>query len=172
MKMGENVKIWKEVYLRRYIYLAICISGFLVFSYIFFDDIFSIELNLDYFSIVIILGFFLLLLMHILRVKLTFFTKEVIRIGNAPDDSYEVFRLKQKPSVINWSDVKEIKIFGREVRRPLNSAIINMLAIKTKSNKKYECFIAQPKGFIQALKTLKKTHLLSKDSKYLDLAKK
>ncbi|MEK6875869.1 MAG: hypothetical protein AABX63_00540 [Nanoarchaeota archaeon] len=164
-------KIWKDRHIKRYIYLLICTSGFLVFSYIFFDDIFNIELSLDYFSIIIILGFFFLLLMHTLRAKLNFVTKEGIRIGNAPDDSYEIFRLKQKPTVINWADIKVIKIFGREVRRILNSAIIDILTIRTKDNNKYESFIADPKGFVKVLKSLNKEHLLVKDSKYLNLLK-
>jgi len=164
-------KIWKDNHIKKYIYIAICTSGFLVFSYIFFDDIFNIEVSLDYFSILIILGFFFLLLVHILRVKLNFVTEKGIRIGNAPDDSYEVFRLKQKPTTINWSDIREIKIFGREIRRPLNSVIIDMLAIKTRDNNKYESFIADPKGFVKAIKDLKKQHLLSKNSKYLETTK-
>ncbi len=165
-------KIWQDRHIKKYILITITSIAFLVFLIISFDDLFMPKLNLDYFSIMGILIFLLLLIIHILRVRLNFVTKNGIRIGNAPDDSYEVFRLKQKPILIKWSDIKEIKIFGREVRRPLNSAIIDMLTIKTKSNKKYECFVAKPKGFVQALKTVKKTHLLSKGSKYLDLLKK
>ena len=172
MREEKSDKIWVDWYIKKYIYIGICASGFLFFLTISFKQLAILKLSLDYFSILSILTFFLLLTLHILRVRLSFILPDSIRIGNAPDDTYEIFRLKQKPTTISWNDIKKIKIFGRQIRHPLNSVNIDILSIKTKDNKKYESFIAQPKGFIQAIKKLKKTHLLSKNSKYLDLEKK
>jgi hypothetical protein len=69
---------------------------------------------------------------------------------------------------INWADIEYITIIRKEVKHNFVLFLVPFLIVKSKSGKKYECFIARPKSFIKSLKNLKKEKLISKDSKYLD----
>lgn len=170
--MNQNEKTWQDRHIKRYIAIALGLS-MLVFSlFVGFKRLLNPKLSWDYVGIVLILGFSGLLLINVLRIKLSEVYSDGIRIGNAPDNSYEKFRLKHKPILINWDDIKNIKIYGKDVSTALAPGAIDILLIKTKDNIKFESFIAQPKGFVKALKSLNKHHLLSKDSKYRDTTKK
>jgi len=164
-------KIWSDRHNKRYALLALMVVGIFIFLYIFRWSLFQPKFSLSYISITIILFYFSIFIIHILRVRLTSIFEEGLRIGNAPDNSYEKFKLN-KSAFIYWEDITELKIYGKDVRTGLAPSTINLLRIKTKEKKKYESFLAQPKDFVDALKQLKKGNLLSKNSKYLDLLKK
>ena len=110
MRKGKSDKIWKDWHIKKYVTILICISSFFIFLFLFFDKLFNPTLSLNYLSIIIILTFFAVLSINVLRINLTFITKEGIKIGNAPDNSYERFRFKQKSSLIKWNNIEEIKI--------------------------------------------------------------
>ena len=164
-------KLWQDRHIKKFIYITLVLFILLFFLYISFDHLVNPELSLSYFSITIILTFFLLFLIHIFRVRLTFISLDGIRLGNAPDDSYEKFKLHQKSINIYWNEIKSIRIIGRQIKRPTYIDIINILIISTKKGIKYESFIAQPKGFVKTIKAFKKGHLFVKDSKYLEIIK-
>lgn len=165
--MNKNKRIWQDRHIKKYIYILLSFSMFITFLVIGFKKLINPELSLEYFSIILILAFSLLLLINILRVRLSFIAFDGIRIGSAVDNSYERFRLKQKPTLIKWDNIKNIKIYGKDVSTALAPGTIDMLLVKTKDNIKFESFIAQPKDFVQTIKNLKKDYLFAKDSKYL-----
>ena len=128
--------------------------------------------NNDIFFIILLLFFSSLIILNTFRINLSSVDVSGIRIGNAIDDKYQSIFLKNKKIFIKWDDMNKIKVKSKSVRRPFSSALINIVSITLKNNQKYESFIAQPKGFIKALKQLGKQKLLSKDSKYLEILKK
>lgn len=160
-------RIWKDFHFLKTSLLVIFIL-FFTFSFIVYIKELGFILTKQLFLLSIVLSVPLYFIIGMLRNRLTYITSEGIRIGNAYDDSYERIFLKQKPTFIEWNKIKEIKIIGKEVPRPGYKWLVDFLIIKTKEGKKYQSFIARPKGFIQALKKLKKSSLLSKDSKYLN----
>lgn len=166
------MKIWQDRHIKKYIYIILLSTLFGTFLYLGYDTLFSFELTLGYFSIILILAFSLLFLLHIFRVKLSYIDSNGIRIGNAPDDSYEKFKLNQKIHYIEWSQINNIKIKGRGIKRPTHMDVIDILTVNIKDNQKYESFIADPKGFLKALKSLKKDKLVAEDSKYVEVINK
>ena len=109
----------------------------------------------------------LLLLVFILRIRFTYVSDNGIRIGNARNGEYDYIKIS-KPIFIKWNEIKNIKIYKKPIKQPLMLDYQSFLMIRTFSQDKYESFIAQPDGFIQALKKLKKGYLLAKDSKHLN----
>ncbi|MBI5003344.1 hypothetical protein HZC31_08225 [Candidatus Woesearchaeota archaeon] len=87
-------------------------------------------------------------------------------MGNMSSHLYEFFFLKKNTIFLEWEKIKQITIINRAVIISHYSVLKPFLVIKTKGGRKYECFLAQPKGFMRALKSINKEHLLSKDSKY------
>ncbi len=171
MEKTTTVTVWRDIHIKKYIYIAICLGMFITFTFLGHNNLLNPEISLDYFSLILILIFSGVLLINILRIKLSAIYVSGIRIGNAPDNSYEKFRLKQKPLLILWGNIKEIKIYGKDVSTALAPGIINLIRIKLNTGQIYECFIAQPKGFVKTLKDLNKHHLLTKDSKYREILK-
>ncbi len=164
-------KIWRDFHFLKTSLLVVFIL-FLVFAFFVYVKELGFILTKQLFLLLIVLCVPLYFILGMIRNRLTYITSEGIRIGNAYDDSYERVLLKQKPKYLLWNEIKEIKIIGREVPRPGYKWLVDFLIIKTKNGQKYECFIADPKGFVKAIKELKKDHLFDKDSKYLDSLKK
>jgi hypothetical protein len=115
--------------------------------------------------IVLILGILLFLYVFIcaIIVKLTKVTEEGIIIGNAKDDTYSSI-ITRKAIFVQWNEIKRIKIINKVVRHSIYHFIKTFLIVSLKNNTKFETFIAQPTEFLNALKSLEKEYLLSKDS--------
>jgi hypothetical protein len=113
----------------------------------------------------------LLLLIIILRIKLSSINTKGIKIGNAPNGEYYSVMLS-KSQFIEWDKIKSIKLYNKAVKQPLMVDYQSFLLIKTKDGQKYESFIAQPEKFLLQIKKLRKAQLVSTDSKYYDLIKK
>ena len=156
-------KIWRDINIRRiyYFFLSVGMISFIIY----YNTDYTLEKNEIILSFIIAI-YSIFIMFNTLRTKLTYISNQGIRIGNALNDKYDAFKSLKKAEFIPWGVIDSIKIFRREIHRPFHNVLISYVLIKTKDNKKYESFIANPKGFIQALKTLKKTHLISKDSKY------
>lgn len=167
-KKDKMQKVWRDIHFLAVFYVTFFIVFLIYVLIVFIKEGGFGSVNRTYLWFVVIFVFPTYFFVGIIRNKLTYITKDGIRIGNAHDDAYGKFFLKQKQKFFTWDEVKKIKIIGRQVPRPGYSWIIDYLIITTTDGKKYECFIAQPKGFVQALRQLKKAHLLSKDSKYLE----
>ncbi|MEK6818299.1 MAG: hypothetical protein AABY10_00015 [Nanoarchaeota archaeon] len=115
-------------------------------------------------SILIILVCIIVTYSQIIR-KLSFICTEGIFIGNASLKEWNSLNLIKR-IFLKWKDVRYLKLENHEVKVSKGSWCKTFIVITTKRNKKYQCVVYDPKGFIQALKKLKKYHLLSKDSKY------
>ena len=157
--------VWKDFHIIRFIYLLILFILNPISIYLIIKDYLMGDYRLDAILLLIFCTYFL---NSILRTKLTQVSKKGIRIGNAIDDKYEKLKLK-KSILIDWKNIKAIKIIGHEIRRQSGFDVKNFLSIKTKEGKTYESFIANYKGFIKIMKKLNKAHLFSKDSKYQEL---
>jgi hypothetical protein len=163
------MKIWRDTHYFR-IFLLIC-------SYIFL--LFYLKAVIKYFSndvkqsllLILIMCIPILFIINILRTRLTYITSEGIRIGNAPEDTYERIKLP-KTIFLSWKEIDKITIINRVVKHNFRQVLRPFLIVKSKKGKRYECFIAQPRSFLEALKKLNKFNLVSKDSKYLDVGKK
>ena len=165
-------KVWKDFQFRR-VFLQIFFVFYLsFFTYVYLKDYKKYPFYSGVLFLLILYSIPLYYLINTMRMKLTYITKDGIRIGNSPEESYQTLRLMEQPKFIKWNEISNVKIIGREVKRPVSVRVINILVIKTNNGKKLECFIAQPKGFVNALKDLKKYTFLTKDSKYFDLLKK
>lgn len=158
--------VWRDFHIKRYL-IVLFITAFMIFainaSNPTLDDLLSRKIILPLVP--------LLLLIIVLRIKLTYVREDGICIGNAPNGEYYSLKLS-KPKFIIWDVIKLIKIYNKAIKQPLMVDYQSFLLVTTKDNIKYECFIAQPKGFVKALKNLNKHHLLSKDSKYRDTIEK
>ena len=163
-------KIWVDRHFMKY-FLDIALGGLLLL--VLYADFGEMRADIskylltttfiEYLAILLIIFFFI----NSARIKLTYITKEGIRIGNASDDMYDKFKLKQ-PHLYKWNEIKYVKIVGKEIRRPFHDDLINVLILRPKKAVKKECFIARPKGFVKVLNQLGKSYLLLKDSKFLD----
>lgn len=152
--------IWRDWSIRATIFLISSLS-------VIFISIYSIfTYDEDYIYIVIAILFSIFFIVNIIRTKLTYITNKGIRIGNAPDDNYEHFILNKKSNFILWSEIKSITIARKVVRRPLWAELMPYLIIRTKSNKIYESFLGNPKGFLNIIKKSGKDNLLAKNSYY------
>ncbi len=98
--------------------------------------------------------------------KLTKLNKGGILVGNAKNDKYESINLS-KPQFIAWKDVKRIEIIRKEVRHPVGFVLNNFLIVTTKSHKTNICFLANARGFVNAIDQLHKSKLLTKKPKNL-----
>jgi len=163
--------IWKDFnYMKLFLFIGVILIGWLSVYTITKDYKMQIY-DFNTLASVLGIGFSVFFLYNLIRTKLIYISNEGIRIGNAPDDRYQHIKLKNKATFLKWNEIKSIKIERHQVRRMAAYDLIDFLVIKIKAGKKYQSFIARPKGFVNALKQLKKDHLLSKDSKYLDLLK-
>lgn len=160
--------VWKDFHLRRILlfFLSIITISFIAYNYLYRQ----LKWNEALLSIFILL-FFIYILINIAMTKLTYVTKNGIRIGNILDDNYERIKSLKKTMFLDWVDIKEIKVYGKVTHRIWIEVLVDFLVIKTKPGKKYESFIANPKGFLKAIKRLNKGKLVSKDSKYYELIK-
>lgn len=157
-----NKIIWKDnksFELSRTIFIIILFvcSSFLIFLP-------GIEFKIIGFIYLFIIIFMIYLL---LKRRLTFIEKEGIVIGNLPYNKRAFYDSSQYPELIYWNLLKSILIKGK-VHSSRLSMLMDYLYLIKKDGKTYECIIYDPKGFIQALKKLKKDYLLDKDSKYLN----
>lgn len=161
-------KVWKDHHLGRIVFVLVNILLIMLFVYFIvtadYNNLFSF-----YLGVLFILLFLFWLFNTIIRAKLTYITRKGIRIGNMPSHTYEFFFLKKNAMFLGWEKIKQVGIIRRVVRVKHYSVLKDFIVIKTKDGKKYECFLAQPKGFISALKSIKKYHLLSKESKYREI---
>lgn len=108
----------------------------------------------------------LVLILQLIRARLSYISKEGIRIGNCYRNCSKHLILKQKPTFILWDKVKNIKIFGVKERSLIHGFTSDYLSVATKDHKKYDCLLNDPKGFLKTIEDLKKSHLFTKDSKY------
>lgn len=161
-------KIWKDVNIMRIVFF---ITNIILIPFIIYD---AYKKDLGGGNPVLLLAYLFafllcgLIFINTIRTKLTYLTIDGIRIGNAPDDRYQHFKLTKKALFIKWNEIKSIKTVRHEVRRMAWAELKDFLVIKTKDGEVYQSFIAQPKGFIKNVKDLKKDYLFSKDSKYID----
>ena len=102
-------------------------------------------------------------LINIHRNRLVFVNKKGIRVGNTLQDNYEKIIL---PCVhfLQWEEISNIKIINRVVTHNTRSVLRPFLNIKSRDGKRYECFIANPDGFKEALKKLNKSNLFVKEA--------
>ena len=173
--MKQNKIIWRDIDIPQIIISLIFLI--LLFIFIFylnpFKNIHSL-FGILYLKLGESIGFpfmiivFIFFIYQTFRIKLTYITNDGIRIGNAPDHKYTCLKLKQKPIFLEWGQIKQINIVNHAILVKYFSILKPFIIVKTNNRKKYECFLAQPKGFVKALKSINRQHLLSKDSKYRD----
>ena len=143
--------IWRDIHWLRLFFIITCIIIDIGIIYLLIFDFNPFGL------IISIVPLFLTILLF--RYKLTYITSEGIRIGNAPDDTYGKIKLMNS-SFLSWKEIKEIKIINHQVSRNICWIIKPFISIKSKKGRRYECFIANPKGFSNALEKLHKSSLL------------
>ncbi len=153
-------KVWKDKHSKKRIYLIsfliLLITGFYLVLQAYRDSKVNSKL-INGLILVTISSFFLF---NLVRTKLTYITNKGIKIGNAIDDEYIHLSLKNKSVYLEWSSISSLHISKREVKRPTFITLINYLEIKNVSGNIYTTFIADPKGFINTLKNLKKYNLV------------
>ncbi|MDP3698193.1 MAG: hypothetical protein Q8R47_01260 [Nanoarchaeota archaeon] len=153
--------IWRDVHWFR---IIIIIIWSLMFLFYIVGIIKYFTFSSDYNSLLMLgLGlFFIYGFLGLLLPSTTFITTDGIRIGNVPNDVYSTVRIKQKPTLIEWDRIKEIKIIRKEVRHNYILVLRNFLVLVTSDRKKYQTFLANPEGFKEKLKKLNKSNLLKK----------
>lgn len=165
MIQEKKIKIWEDakqkpgflVYFLTFIIPLVFFIGFII-SFGSFDSLLLFILTI-LFSLIFVLG---------IRIKYIIIEKEGIWSGNNTSGQMinKIFILKQKNNFILFKNIDELKIKEKNIYFSYVANKSNFLIIKTKDGKEYECAIADPRGFIDALKKLNKHHLLSKDSRY------
>lgn len=163
------MKVWKDTHYFRIFLLSL---GYIFVIFMIWISFNNLELNIKRVSInLIILLIPIIIITNIHRNRLSFITNEGIFMGNTILDNYEKIILP-KNAFLSWKEIDTIKISNHTVNHNTRLVLRPFLNIKSKDGKKYECFIAQPESFVQALKKLNRFNLMSKDSKYLDVSKK
>jgi hypothetical protein len=145
--------IWEDKHLKKYLLIGSCL--------IFISICLAFAENRPDFMMrsIIALLFPIPLLIIVLRARLTYITKQGIRIGNAKTGDYNALKLS-KPKLILWGDINTIRIQMKSVDYPLSKNMEAFLLIITKGGQKYESFIAQPTQFVEAIKKLNHGKLL------------
>jgi hypothetical protein len=154
-------KIWQDVHLSKYLSSLFFI---LFFSFLFwtgFRDYYQIKT----YQIVIVSLVFLFALYYFISMwtpKPTYVAVGGIRIGDIPNDGYElnIFKFKRESTFLSWSQIKNVNIINKSVKHNFLLVLKPFLVVRSKDGRKYQTFIANPKGFVKALKELKKDKLL------------
>lgn len=159
------VVIWRDISYLRIFFIFLCLIS-LAYAIVTVAQNPTINFFLNItFSTSIFYIFILIFTFNLFRMKLCYIANQGIRIGNTPDTHYIAFKLKQKPRFFRWKEIDYLKIVGRRVWRAFGGRY-NVLILKTKSGKKYECLIARPQKFINKLSEINKKNLFKKDSKF------
>ncbi len=154
--------IWRDVHwFRVIIFIAWILISCVYVRWILQDLTFSKIYNT---VLMIVFGlFWIYIFLGLFLPSATFITRKGIRIGNIPNDVYSTIRIKQKPTLIEWNKIKEIRVIRKEVRHNFILVLRNFLVVVTSDRKKYQTFLANHEGFKEALKKLNKSHLLKKE---------
>lgn len=109
---------------------------------------------------------FLWFLYRQLKRRLSYIAEKGIRIGNIFYKLDDKIFVKQKSILVSWNNIKSLKITSKGYYGPLGGRSFNHLVLKIKEGRRYDCLVYDPQGFVNALKKLKKYHLLLKESRY------
>jgi len=152
--------IWRDTSYLRIFFIFLCLIS-LIYAVIIIVQNSSTNFFLNItFSTYMTYILILLFTFNLFRMKLSYTTNQGIRIGNTPDTHYVTIKLKQKPRFFRWEEIDYLKIVGRQIWRAFGGRY-NVLILKTKSGKKYECLIARPQKFINKLSEINKKNLLN-----------
>ena len=151
-----NKLIWRDFHLKRYLLVTF---ELLFLAYMLFGIRPTLSNSLP--RTLLLTLFPLVLLFLTLRIKLTYILYGGVRIGNACNGEYISISLN-KSRFLEWDNIKTIKIYKKGIKYPLSINQESFLKIKTIDKNDYESFIANPKGFVKAIKDLKKDHLFAK----------
>lgn len=165
--MAEKI-IWRDHHLARWVFLG-SISLFAIWAFFggFLDPIFPADIIPRVFRGLTLSFIPFLILLYMLRIKLTYITKKGIRIGNSPYGDYDTLKLN-KTKFILWENIQSIRLYKKQITWAVGGATRTFLVIRTNDKNRYMSFIGKPSLFIKVLKKLKKSHLLSKTSEYKD----
>ena len=159
-KTGEIV--WKDKKTNEIILILIILLSFIILSLAFFFINSFLE-RIIFAIIWFVIGLYALCVQLPRRLSKLFIYG--ILMGNINRARWHKLGLR-KEYFINWAQVRHIELINYEVKVPRGSWERTFIVVKTKTNKKYECVVYDPKGFVNALKKLNKYRLLSKDSRY------
>jgi hypothetical protein len=116
---------------------------------------------------IFIILFFLFITLLNFTLRFSYMTLNGIRLGNY-NIKYKYYFFPKKIKYFHWKDIKKIKIIGKSTYGYKIASPKDYLIIKSKiDNKSYDCYISDSRGFVKALKKLKKDYLLDRYSKYL-----
>lgn len=135
---------------------------------IFLMGIFFVEfLSVEFFGLLFIAFVFFLTFVSAFRIKYIVIEKEGIWTGNNTHGQMllKLLWLNQKNTFISWNKIDKIKISEKLVSFSHTGGNAPFILVKTKSGEKYECLIANPKGFINSFNLLRKQNLLTNETK-------
>lgn len=161
-KKGRKIKRGNVLYFK---YILLFLGLPITLSFLLPNSSFLIKTIL-YLGVTALVLLLLLVSFMWMRVKLTYITKEGIRIGNAYFNCGNDIILRQKPTFLKWGKIKSLKIKGRVSLGGI-SILNDYLVLETVEGRKFECFLNKPNDFLKTIKTLGKSNLFSKDSKYI-----
>jgi hypothetical protein len=157
---NQNSIIWKDNRgIELFIILILSLSSVFFLSMLFLNEI----KNRYFFLVPFFIAIFVLYIYS--RRRLTYINPEGIIIGNLSYNKRSSYDPNQNLKLINWISIKSVLILGK-IHSSRLSRTVDYLYILKKDGTKYDCLIYDPKGFIEAIKKLNKSDLISKDSKY------
>jgi hypothetical protein len=154
--------IWKDQMVIKIVSIIISLVGILFGLFLFFY-IAKKYIERLWALLVVVIG--IIATYSELIKRLSHISMSGVLIGNLPLKRWNSLT-RRKREFLRWNEIKYIILRNHEVKVSRGSWARTFILIRTKNNKKYECVVYDPQGFIQALKKLNKDYLF-KDKKKL-----
>ncbi len=153
--------VWKD---KRLLEIVSTILIFLALCFFIWATLVGNYNILGKISGLLIVGFFLYYFIVQLRKRHTYVTNKGIMMGNInPQNRYKFF--PQKCIFYEWDKIKLLQIKSKGYYSYKGGRTFNYLTLNTKTKIVHECILYDAEGFIQIIKKINKSKLLSLESR-------